>query len=139
MPKFSITKRGPLHWLLSWLLLKWEQTKGASTVYELFAPARLTAKLVATSLMGYELSVFCRKKHYTRIYERFFVPAGHHVIYQITATASNDAPQALKDACELELSISSSTHWTVDEDFQERLAVQAYLDLVIAHLQRQAA
>jgi hypothetical protein len=119
--------------------LFWEKLRGASTFSEVFAPARLSAKLVATSLLGYKLSVFCQRRHYQRIYDRFFVPTRHHVIYQISGVVSADAPPALKQACgEVTLSISTNVHWAVDEDFQERLVTQAYLDLLIAHLKRHA-
>lgn len=122
------------------LYLLWEVFKGTSTVREIFAPARLSAKVIATSVRGFQLSVYCQKRHYARTYRRFFVPTRHHVLYRVTGTVSNDAPEALKRACEnTTVHICSCTHWAVDEEFQEQQAMKAYLDLLVAYMQRNAA
>jgi hypothetical protein len=123
-------------WWCSLYYLGIEQLKGASTVVEIFWPARLKPKMTATSVMGYRLEVYCQRKHYARRYTRLFVPTRHHIQFQVYSTVSADAPPALKTACEIVMSISSGTHWSVDSDYQEKLAVDAYLDLLAAHLRR---
>lgn len=112
-----------------------EKLKGTSVVREIIHPACLTGKMIATSLGGYELTVYCRVRHYQRNYMRWFVPTRHHILYQVYSVASNDAPESLKKACEANMTIPSSLHWCVNDAVQEAVAVDAYLDMLIDRLE----
>lgn len=140
MPKLLRLQPSWLDRVMGKLCQLWEVAKGESTVREVFAPARIQAKVIATSLANYQLSLYCQKHHYARIYDRFFVRTRHHVLYRVTGTVSSDAPDVLKHACEnTSLAICSCTHWAVNEDFQERLAVKAYLDMLVSYMQTHTA
>lgn len=118
----------------AWFLI-WERIKGASSVVEIIHPTRLEPKMVATSLAGYELSVYCRARHYERTYLRWFARPKYYVVYQVYSIASSDAPRELKSACENCMTIPASMHWSVADEAQEKAAIDSYLDILIGRLQ----
>lgn len=112
-----------------------EKLKGPSTFKELSYAPCLAAKMTATSIGGYDLSVYCRVRHYARVYQRQLAPTKHIILYQVYSVASADAPKSLREACETTIVIPAWMHWCVNNDVQEALAVRAYLDILIDRLE----
>lgn len=108
---------------------------GPSTFKEIAYKPCLASKVTATSIGGYELSVYCRTRHYARLYSCPLVPTQHIVLHQVYSVVSADAPESLRKACEATITVPAWMHWCVNNDTQEALAVRSYLDILIDRLE----
>ena len=131
-PEFNESSK--LVMLCGYLVLFLERLKGRNRVKEIPHPSRQSPKVVATSLTGYDLLVFCRIRHYKRTYEKWWAPARHYVLYEVFSRVTSDAPESLAIACRTVLTIPSFMHWCVSTAAQEKIAVDTYLDILIRQL-----
>ncbi len=120
--------------MLSDLLLYIEKLKGKKTVYEVMLPKNALGHLVGYAVSGYEVRIYCQKKQYKRMYDSRLIPDKDTVVYRVFSVVSNDAPEDLREACELDTDIPCQLSPLIDDEGQKEAAVQAYLDLLAARL-----
>lgn len=118
--------------LLSGIFLYFEKLKGKKTVYEIRLPKNALGHLTGLNVSGYEVRIYCQKKQYKRSYDNRFIPDKYMTVYNVFSVVSSDAPEKLRDACELEADIPCQLSSFIDDDGQKDAAIQAYLDL-LAH------
>lgn len=116
--------------LVKWLSFIIEKIKGSTIVTEISTPKNLVAHLTGYSIFGYEIQIFCQKRHYRRSYDKWYVPNANHVAYSVFSIVSNEAPVTLKKACELDIVIPQLMGENIDEKRQKQAAVDAYLDIL---------
>jgi hypothetical protein len=119
---------------LSGILLLWESLKGTKTVREVKHPSNTLGQLVGYSVAGYKLEIYCQRKHYRRSYDKWFIPNKDHMAYRVFSVVSQDAPDSLKKACELDIDIPALLPLAIDDHGHRQAAVNAYLDILIARL-----
>jgi hypothetical protein len=120
--------------MLSKLVVWFEKLKGHTTVHEVKLPKNALGHLVGFAITGYEVRIYCQKKQYKRKYENWFIPDKNMVVYRVFSVVTNDAPERLKEACELDVDIPCQLSTVVDDDGQRDAAILAYLDLLAAKL-----
>jgi hypothetical protein len=120
--------------LLGSLFLITERIKGTKTVLEIKSPKNSLGYLLAYAVSGYEISIYCQVKRYHRIYDKWFAPNRYIVVYRVFSVVSNDAPENIRTACELDIDIPEQLHNAVSEQHQKDEAIRAYLDLLINRL-----
>lgn len=120
--------------LLSDLFLYFEKLKGKKTVYEIKLPKNALGQLVGYAVDGYEIRIYCQKKQYKRQYNSRLIPDKDTVVYRVFSVVSSDAPDLLREACELDVDIPCQLSALVDDEGQKDAAIQAYLDLLAAKL-----
>lgn len=86
------------------------------------------------SVSGFTIEIFCQRKRYRRYYDNWFVPNNDHIAYRVFSVVSSDAPDILKQACELDLDIPALLPSFVPDEGQREEVVKAYLDLLIQRL-----
>ena len=116
------------------LLLVFQSLKGTTNVIEIKTPKNLVGHLTGYSIYGYEMQIFCQKRHYRRSYDKWFIPNENHIAYRIFSIVSNNAPEKLKKACELELVIPQLMNEHIEERRQRQSAIDAYLDILAQSL-----
>ena len=121
--------------LLSAVFLYFEKLKGKKTVYEVKLPKHALGHLVGFAVSGYKVSIYCQKKQYKRKYDSWLVPDKSTVVYRVFSAVSNDAPEMLREACELDIDIPCQLSSLVDDEGQKDAAILAYLDLLVNKLQ----
>lgn len=90
--------------------------------------------MTVRSLHGYEISIYCQARQYRQLYKKWFVPDRIATSYRIFSNVSSDAPERLKEVCELELTFPVMYFKTGNEYSQKEKAITAYLDLLIKKL-----
>lgn len=116
------------------VFLLWERLKGTKTVREVKHPDNALGHLTGYSVAGYSLDVYCQRKHYRRSYDKWFVPNQDHMAYRVFSVVSQDAPDSLKKACELDIDIPALLPHAVSDHGHRQAAVNAYLDILIERL-----
>ena len=107
-----------------------ERLKGNKVVCDVSIPNNVVGLLTGYSMYGYEIQIFCKKRHYRRKYDKWFIPNDDHAAYEVFSIVSNDAPDSLKKACKMELVIPRLLAEPVSEARQRQAAVDAYLDIL---------
>lgn len=109
-----------------------EKLKGTKSINEttVFEDPHL-GTLVSHSITGYRVQIFCKKRIYRKRYSRWFIPPTDLVMYDIYSVVSCDAPESLKKACTLEITIPRPRPFFFDESAQRNAAIEWYLDLLI--------
>jgi len=120
--------------LINRFLLFVERLKGNTTVIEIKTPKNLVGHLTGYSVHGYEIQIFCQKRHYRRSYDSWYIPNVNHIAYRVFSIVTNDAPDRLKKACELDIVIPELMAETIDERRQRQAAIDAYLDILAQSL-----
>jgi hypothetical protein len=117
---------------LSRCFLLVEKLKGSRSIKETTEyEDPILGTLVGYSVSGYQIQVFCRKKSYRKKYARWFVPPTDLVMYHVYSIISHDAPESLKKACALEITIPRPRPEFLDDEYQKDAAIEWYLDLLI--------
>lgn len=116
------------------VILFLEQLKGQRVIKEIHHPHNAMGYLAGYSISGYSIQIFCQRKHYRRYYDNWFIPNQDHIAYHVYSVVSSDAPDVLKQACELDLDIPALLPSAVSDEGQREEAVKAYLDLLIERL-----
>lgn len=120
--------------MLSVAFLFLEKLKGKKTLHEVKLPKNALGHLVGFAVSGYEVRIYCQKKQYKRKYDNWFVPDKNMVVYRVFSVVTNDAPERLKEACELDVDIPCQLSPFVDDEGQKDAAILAYLDLLATRL-----
>ena len=120
--------------LLSELFLLFEKWKGRKTVYEVKLPKIAKGRLTAFAVDDYEIRIYCQKKQYKRRYDSWLVPDKNMAVYRVFSVVSSDAPLRIQDACELDVDIPGQLSPLIEDEMQEKAAIQAYLDLLVSRL-----
>lgn len=90
----------------------------------------LLGTLIGYSVTGYEIKIFCNKIRYHQKYSRWYVPSTNIDLYRVYSTTSQDAPDSLKKACSLEITIPPPRDTFFSDEFQKDAAIEWYLDLL---------
>jgi hypothetical protein len=94
------------------------------------------ASLTVHSVHGCQVTLNCQATYYKRIFQRLWVPTRRMAVYRISAIVTADAPQLLRDvAGEFAATFPRECHW-LGEQYQKQRAIEAYLDLLVAKLER---
>lgn len=109
-----------------WIIL--ERLKGARRFTHINSRFDYLGKLTAFSVLGYELSVYCKRRVYRRSYETWWSWKSHSVVFEVYSIATNDAPPNLIKACLENRTFPKLLPWFVYDDLQARAAVDAYLE-----------
>lgn len=116
--------------LLGVVLFLFERIRGPKTVHEVKRPGNEMGSLKGFAVRGYEIAIYCHRKEYHVIYQRWWIPNRLKVTYNVFSVVSNDAPKALRKACELDVDLPALVHnWNFDNEIR-RAQVLAYLDLL---------
>jgi hypothetical protein len=95
------------------------------------------SSLTAVSVHGYEMTIHCKAVYFKRRYQRFFMPTKRLAVYSISNTVTADAPERLREiAAPFTVNWPRECTYYLDEDRQKQGAVEAYLDLLLAKLDR---
>lgn len=112
------------------ILLLFERCRGPKTVYEIKRIDNELGSLKGFSLRGYEVAIYCQRKEYHIVYQRWYIPNRTRMTYNVFSVVSADAPISLKKACELDVDLPSLiNNWHFDNEIR-RAQVHAYLDLL---------
>lgn len=123
-----------LQLLVGVVLLLFERWRGPKTVYEIKRPDNSLGCLKGFTVRGYELAIYCQRKEYHVKYDRWYIPNRVRVTYNVFSVVTNDAPVALRKACELDVDLPALIHnWHFDNEVR-RSQVHAYLDLLEARI-----
>lgn len=117
-----------------WFYETWEKVKGKGQVQREAHKANFAEDLIACSLAGYEIRIYCQKELYRRKYDLWFIPNERAISYRVYGVVSNTAPQKLKDICEFDLKIAVSTSRFSNGNDKRQHAIKAYLDVLIERL-----
>ncbi|MDR3392286.1 MAG: hypothetical protein P4L77_11190 [Sulfuriferula sp.] len=90
--------------------------------------------LTGYSVTGYEIKIYCSKVRYRKKYSRWYVPPSNIDLYHVYSTVSADAPDSLKAACALEITIPPPHPDFLNFEFQKDAAIEWYLDLLIQRM-----
>lgn len=116
--------------LTSALFMMYERWKGAKTVYEIKSPQNNLGSMQGYSIRGYQLTIFCQRREYQVSYDKWYVPNHKRYTYCVTSLVTNDAPDALKVACELDIDLPAFvSHYNFEQVIFSSV-VNAYLDLL---------
>lgn len=95
------------------------------------------ASLTAVSVHGYEVTINCYATYFKRQYERLFMPSRRMAVYSISTVVPPDAPKHLHEiATPFNVSMPRECLSFLDETRQKQRAIEAYLDLLLAKLDR---
>lgn len=119
------------------LFLWAERAKGARCVEEIHSPQSLSAQLTGYAVSGYEISLYCQTKQYLCRHLAWWVPNRVFTTYHVFSVVSSDAPQSLREACALDVPLPAMSPRYVSRKLQKKLALNAYLDLLIERLRQQ--
>lgn len=116
--------------VLGVVLLLFERLRGPKSVYEIKQADNEMGSLKGFTVRGYALAIYCQRKEYHVVYDRWYVLNRVETTYNVFAVVSNDAPKALKKACELDVDLPALvSNWNFDNEIR-RAQVHAYLDLL---------
>lgn len=119
-----------MRFLVGVVLLLFERLRGSKTVYESKRPDNSMGSLKGFTVRGYEVAIYCQRKEYHVKYDRWYIPNRVRVTYNVFSVVTNDAPKALRKACELDVDLPALIHnWNFDNEIR-RAQVLAYLDLL---------
>jgi hypothetical protein len=95
------------------------------------------ASVTAVSVHGFELTIQCNATYFVREFERAFMPKRRMAVYRISTTVPPDAPPRLQDiAGNFTATIPRDCAYFLGETHQKQRAIEAYLDLLLAKLDR---
>lgn len=122
--------------LVAVVLSLFERLRGPKTVYEIKRPQNTLGSLKGFAVRGYEIVIYCQRKEYHVKYDRWYIPDRIEATYNVFSTVTSDAPQALRDACELDVELPALIHdWNFNNVIR-RAQVHAYLDLLEARMNK---
>jgi hypothetical protein len=115
---------------VSVVLLLFERVRGPRYINEIKQPDQALGCLKGFSVRGYEIAIYCHRKSYRVHYKHWYVPDRSFFTYNVFSVISNDAPIALRKACELDVELPALIpRNNFDEEIRRR-QVLAYLDLL---------
>lgn len=123
-------------WLSRCFLFVEKRFKGNKTFRDVTIPEDrdLLGTLTGYSVTGYKITIYCSKMRIEKKHSRWYIPITNIDLYHLYSVVSPDAPQALKDACALELRIPAPLPEFLSTEFQKDAAIECYLDLLIQRM-----
>ena len=118
------------------LFLVLERLKGPKTVIEVKDSINALGHLVGKNVMGYEISIYCQRIHYVRIYDSRFGGKRRSSVYRVFSTVAKGAPPELVAACELDMPFPAFLARSAPERLQVNAAIDAYVDLLLARVKQ---
>ena len=98
------------------------------------------SSLTAYSVHGHEVTIHCHATYFKREYSRWWMPPRRMAVYSISAIVPPDAPVRLREAAgDFTANIPRACTVFTDEVYQKQRAVEAYLDLLLAKMDRRTA
>jgi hypothetical protein len=79
---------------------------------------------------GYEIAIYCHRKTYRIHYKHWYIPDRSIFTYNVFSVVSNDAPLALRKACELDVELPAMVAISSFNHEIRQAQVLAYLDLL---------
>lgn len=94
--------------------------------------------LTVTSVVGFDISIRCIERNYREIPVDGERQVRAVSVYELSASVTDDAPQALKDATQIKISLPQPYPKWVSSDLQVDRVIQQYLDLLTRHIELHA-
>jgi hypothetical protein len=95
------------------------------------------ASLTVHSLQGYDITINCEATYFKRIFERSYMPVTKMAVYRISSIVPPDAPARLQEVGgDFTVTIPRECLYWRAERYQKQHAIEAYLDLLLAKLDR---
>ncbi len=93
--------------------------------------------ITATSVHEFDLTIHCQATYFKREHFRFWMPTRRMAVYSISVVVPRDAPPRLREAAD-NFSVNFPRECTLftREVFQKQRAIEAYLDLLLAKMDR---
>lgn len=79
---------------------------------------------------GYDITIYCQRMEFLQEFSRWLLPSKKYETYQLFSTTTNDAPELIRQACRLEVTLPRLMPFFIDEEMQKRSAIDAYVDLI---------
>jgi hypothetical protein len=94
------------------------------------------ASLTAYSVHGSEVTIHCQATYFRREFSRWWMPSKRMAVYSMSAIVPPDAPPRLRDVIDFTINIPRECTVFTREVYQKQRAVEAYLDLLLAKMDR---
>lgn len=114
-----------------------KRAQGPSKVMFDYDVINHVASLTVHSVHGSEVTINCEATYYKRLFKRAVLPMRRMAVYRISAHVAFDAPIGLKDvASGFTATFPREGFYWMGEVHQKQKAIEAYLDLLLAKLDR---
>jgi hypothetical protein len=118
-----------LHWL-----------SGPSVVVLDDSVGNHVASLTAYSVFGYDVTIQCHATYFKRVFKRFYIPNRRMAVYSINTVVPPNAPCSLQQvAGSFSANVPRECAFFLREVYQKQRAIEAYLDLLLAQVERKQA
>lgn len=97
-----------------------------------------TETITITAVDGTVITIYCSEKRYRCIYSKWYVKNHIVTMYCISSTVSNNASEKHILACKMKHSFPRLLHPWMSSMSQKKAVIEAYIDLLLDHLQRQS-
>jgi hypothetical protein len=96
--------------------------------------AFVTDNMTMHSVDGYQIVIYCQKKRVLQKFERWYMPDLPKNKYRVFSVASQSAPEALKQACQMELCVDHLFPDTPNDFVQKETVIATYLDSLLKRI-----
>lgn len=79
---------------------------------------------------GYDITIYCQRMQYETVYSLWKWPKKKHLAYQLFSTTTHDAPELIRRACDLAVTLPALGPSYVEDEVQKLYAIDAYVDLI---------
>jgi hypothetical protein len=125
--------------ILSRCFLVVEKLKGSKSITQHPLLTRPDVdSLTGFSIHGFEIQIFCDDICYEKQYTKWLF-GRRYKLFRLYSHVSARAPEALKRACVLEITIPPPYPSFVLDDYQKEAAIEWYLDLLIRCIQEESS
>lgn len=131
-----------LNKLVIWFLRIWStlyrQLLGPYIFIDITSHYGNTETITITAVDGTVITIHCSEKRYRCTYSKWYVK--NHIVttYCISSTVSNNASERHILACKMKHSFPRLLHPWMPSVSQKKAVIEAYIDLLLDHLQRQS-
>lgn len=121
--------------LVTFVFLWFERLKGVRKVSQsVVIQTQRGNSLRVIHQSGYDITIYCQRREYMREYSSWYAPLTTYVVYHVFSTTTNDAPDLIKQACKLDVTLPRLLPSYIVDEIQKRFAIDAYVDLLVADL-----
>lgn len=123
--------------LIGSLVRIFKHAQGPSKVMFDYDVTNHVASLTVHSVHGFEVTINCEATYYKRLFKRVVMPMRRMAVYRISAHVPPGAPFVLREvAGEFTATFPREGFYWMGEIHQKQRAIEAYLDLLLAKLDR---
>lgn len=79
---------------------------------------------------GYDITIYCQRLQFETDYSLWQWPKKKHLAYQLFSTTTSDAPELIRRACDLAVTLPALCPGYVEDEVQKLYAIDAYVDLI---------